>query len=74
MILQMVSFDIIRTSSLLTKVFKFDNELTPPLNFIFEQAGYESSNFILGMGPLFIAEVGYLLFFICLPVMKYICS
>jgi hypothetical protein len=70
----MVSFDIIRTSSLLTKVFKFDNELTPPLNFIFEQAGYESSNFILGMGPLFIAEVGYLLFFICLPVMKYICS
>jgi hypothetical protein len=74
MILQMVSFDVIRTSALLTKVFKFENEKTPPLNFIFEQAGYDTSNFILGMGPLFIAEVGYVLVFICLPIMNYICS
>jgi hypothetical protein len=53
MILQMVKFDMLKTESLLQKIFKFDVERQPPLNSRFEKAKYESSNFVLNMGSMF---------------------
>ena len=53
MILQMVKFDMLRTDSLLQKIFNFDLEKQPPLNSRFEKAKYESSNFFLNMGSMF---------------------
>ncbi len=53
MILQMVKFDMLRTDSLLQKIFNFDLKKQPPLNSRFEKAKYESSNFFLNMGSMF---------------------
>ena len=54
MILQMVKFDMLSTDSLLQKIFNFDLEKQPPLNSRFEKAKYESSNFVLNMGSMFL--------------------
>ena len=54
MILQMVKFDIFRTESLIQIIFNFDLERQPPLNSRFVKAKYESSNFILNMGSMFL--------------------
>jgi hypothetical protein len=53
MILQMVKFDMLKTESLLQKIFNFDLESQPSLNSRFEKAKYESSNFVLNMGSMF---------------------
>jgi hypothetical protein len=45
---------------------------TPPINAIFADSGYDTSNFILGMGPLFFVELVYLLIFILLPLSRHI--
>ena len=54
MILQMVKFDIFRTESFIQIIFNFDLERQPPLNSRFVKAKYESSNFILNMGNMFL--------------------
>ena len=54
MILQMVKFDIFRTESFIQIIFNFDLERQPPLNSRFVKAKYESSNFILNMGSMFL--------------------
>ena len=54
MILQMVKFDIFRTESFIQMIFNFDLERQPPLNSRFVKAKYESSNFILNMGNMFL--------------------
>ena len=52
--LKMVSFDLLDTDSTLKKTFRFNDTETPPLNYKFANAGYESSNFILLMGTNFV--------------------
>jgi hypothetical protein len=44
---------------------------TPPLNKVFEEAGFETSNFVLNMGSAFVFELIYIVIFISLPLLKY---
>jgi hypothetical protein len=59
-ILKLANFDLLRTGWLIDKIFKFSD--TPSFSATFEEASYEGSNFILGIGSMFIAMVYYALF------------
>ena len=55
-IMKLTNLDVLDSGPLLESIFTFKSE-TPPLNAIFEEAGYETSNFILELGPLFVIIV-----------------
>lgn len=61
--MKLTNLDIIRTENLLNSIFDFENE-TPPYNKAFEEAGYESTNFIIELGPIFIIVCASLLFYL----------
>ena len=56
-ILKLANFDLLRTGWIIDKVFRFSE--TPSFSASFEQADFEGSNFIQGIGPMFIAMVYY---------------
>ena len=72
MVLKMVSFDLFKTDSILQWVFNFDQEVTPPLNKKFEDANFETSNFLLNMGMMFLMEVLYMLLTVLLPLSRWL--
>ena len=56
-ILKLCSFDFFRTEDMYNKVFDFKE--SEPFNSKFESVGIESSNFILGIGPVFLSMVAF---------------
>ena len=63
-LMKLTNLDIIKTEVAINWVFNFPT--TAPLNLRFEQAGYESSNFFIELGPLLFIISGF--FLIILPV------
>ena len=59
-ILQLAAFDLFKVGTLLQKIFSFSD--TPAFNSSFAEAGYENSNFILGLGLMNFAIVYYFVF------------
>ena len=55
--LHLSNFDLIDMDPIYNKLFRFSE--TKAFNQIFEEAGYESSNFILLIGPLFLIVILY---------------
>ena len=64
-IMKLTNLDIIDTESILTAMWNFKVE-TDSISPIFEEAGYESSNFIIELGPLFLI--------ICFSTLIYLCK
>ena len=63
-IMKLTNLDVIPTEDLLNEIFTFEVE-APAFNENFEAAGYESSNFIIELGPLgFIIVLSTVLFII----------
>ena len=60
-IMKLTNLDIFPTESFLQDVFSFKAE-TSSLNAVFEQAGYESSNFVMELGALTIIITGTVVF------------
>ena len=63
-IMKLTNLDIIDTENFLNSVFTFKVE-APSINAIFSEAGYESSNFIIELGPIFIIIFGSLCLYLC---------
>ena len=63
-IMKLTNLDIIDTEAILTTMWGFKIE-TDPISPIFEEAGYESSNFIIELGPIFLIICLSMLIFIC---------
>ena len=55
-IMKLTNLDVIETESFLNGIFTFKSEFEPR-NENFEDSGYESSNFIIELGPIFIILV-----------------
>ena len=51
-IMRLTNLDVVNTEPFLTSLFTFRSE-AEPLSEIFNEAGYESSNFIIELGLLF---------------------
>jgi len=60
--MKLTNLDVIETNALLEK-FMVLKEL-PPFNFLFGEVGYETTNFILELGPLFFLIIGCFFFFL----------
>jgi hypothetical protein len=56
-ILKLAAFDLFQTTWLLQSVFGFSE--TPSFSSVFEQASYEGSVFIIGLGMMFLVMVAY---------------
>ena len=61
--MKLTNLDVINTENLLNSVFEFEHE-APPYNKSFEEAGYESTNFIIELGTIFIIGCLSLLFYL----------
>jgi len=57
-ILRLSNFDVFKTDYLYFLLFGFGH--TESFDQVFEEAGYEGSNFIVGIGPIFIGLVLYI--------------
>ena len=57
-VLRLVNFDLFRTENLYVDIF----EEAEPLNQTFEDCGFDTSNFIVGLGPLFFVIVFFVPF------------
>ena len=57
MILNLAAFDFFQTDKILNGIFYFKE--TPSFSQIFDDAGYSGSNFIIGIGLMFIMIVFY---------------
>ena len=68
-IMKLTNLDVIPTEDFLNKIFTFEVE-APAFNENFEDAGYESSNFIIELGPLGIIIVLSTLLFIIKRLLK----
>ena len=62
-IMKLTNLDIIKTEDFLSGVFQFKVE-APPFNTAFEEAGYDTSNFIIELGPIFIIGCSAIVFFV----------
>ena len=62
--MKLTNLDVIDTENFLNSIFTFKAE-TLPRNQLFEDAGYQSSNFIIELGPIFIIAIAATLFYIC---------
>ena len=60
MIMNLASFDVFNTEKIYMKIFRFKE--TDSYNSIFDDAGFSGSNFILGIGPMFMMMVYYCLY------------
>lgn len=60
-IMRLTNLDVIETEDFLTSIFTFKSE-AEPLNATFESAGYQSSNFIIELGLIFIIIVAFSFF------------
>ena len=60
MILRLAAFDLFHTEKILNGIFHFKQ--TSSLSQIFEDSGYIGSNFIIGIGPMFIMMVMYFIY------------
>lgn len=69
-LLQLSNFDVFKTDIIYEIIFGFGE--TEPFDQIFEEAGFEGSNFIVGIGPLFIIVVLSLVWIIIQKCMKHI--
>lgn len=69
-ILALVSFDPFNVATYMNKILKFDLEKTPPLNSQFEEAGFDTSNFVLGIGTMFLFEIGLLALSLVMPLAR----
>ena len=52
-VIKLTNLDLLQTDKFWETVFTLDNSLYPPLNARFEEAGFESSNFLVELGPAF---------------------
>ena len=72
-IMKLTNLDIVETEDILNQIFTFHVE-TKPISAVFKEAGYESSNFIIELGPLFliicISSIIYLLRMILLKLVE----
>ena len=59
-ILKLAAFDMFKTEALYMKIFNFSK--TDSFNTAFDDAAFVGSNFILGIGPMFMAMVAYSIF------------
>ena len=59
-ILDLCNFDFFNTVDLYNSIFKFEEGGS--FSQIFEQAGFDGHNFILGIGPMFLAYVAFPIF------------
>ena len=59
-IMRLTNLDVVDTEDFLTKFFTFKSEALPR-NMIFKEAGYETSNFIIELGLIFIIIVVFIL-------------
>ena len=66
--MQFTNLDVINTKSLLDKIMLL-NEL-PPFNLVFEEVGYETTNFIIELGPLFFIIIGSLFFILARALLR----
>ena len=53
--LKLSNFDLYKTETIYTQVFGFLN--TEAFNQLFESAGFDTTNFIIGIGPIFISVI-----------------
>jgi hypothetical protein len=60
MILRLAAFDLFQTEKILNGIFHFKQ--TTSFSQIFEDSGYVGSNFIIGIGPMFIMMVIYFIY------------
>ena len=60
MILNLAAFDFFQTDKILNGIFYFKE--TPSFSQIFDDAGFNGSNFIIGIGPMFLMMVSYAFF------------
>ena len=56
-ILKLAAFDLFQTETIYMKIFKFSN--TDSFSVAFDEAAFSGSNFIIGIGPMFLAIVFY---------------
>ena len=50
-IIKLTNLDLLQTDKLWEAFIPFDHSKFPPLNSRFEAAAYDSSNFLVGLGP-----------------------
>ena len=60
MILNLAAFDFFQTEKILNGIFRFKK--TESLSQIFQDAGFVGTNFILGIGPIFLMLVAYTIY------------
>lgn len=70
-IMKLTNLDVINTQEYIDKIFTFKVE-TEPLDAKFSDAGYESSNFIIELGPLFFIIMTSITFFLARLLMLYL--
>ena len=68
--LELSNFDIYKTEQLYNHIFSFIE--TEPYNQLFESAGFDTSNFIVGIGPIFISVVVFSVWRMTLMLMRWI--
>lgn len=68
-IMKLAAFDFLQTESLYMKIFKFSP--TTPFSPSFDEAAYSGSNFILGIGSMFLMMLGYAMFLLIRWIILY---
>ena len=56
-LLKLAAFDLLQTETIYMKIFKFTK--TESFSTAFDEAAFSGSNFIIGIGPMFLAMVFY---------------
>jgi hypothetical protein len=56
-LLKLAAFDLLQTETIYMKIFKFSE--TDSFSAAFDEAAFGGSNFIIGIGPMFLAMVFY---------------
>jgi hypothetical protein len=72
MILSLAAFDFFQTEKILNGIFRFKE--TSSFSGIFENAGFTGSNFIIGIGPMFILMVLYIIYLAFRALVLFYCK
>ena len=71
-ILNLAAFDLFHTEKILNGVFHF--KTTESVSTIFDDAGYTGSNFIIGIGPIFLMLVLYAIYLAIRAIVRRNCK
>ena len=70
-IMKLTNLDVIDTETILNAIWTFKIEAAP-ISAVFEEAGYQSSNFIIELGPLFFIISASILFYLAKLLLIYL--